>query len=363
MYFFQHDVGEAEIEAVSQAIRDGDLTTGNQLKKFARFLEERFRFPKVELCSSGTSALQLTLHALGVGPGDEVITTPYVGVWTPNTILMNGATPVFADIDRNTYNLDPVSVCQKVTSKTKAVLPVSVNGNPCDLDALRLAVPPWVTIVCDDIEALGSMRNGSYVGEDIGIDVSVNGFWVSKQVTTCGGGMVTSEDGAFLKKFEGLTRHGHGLVGDMWNQHFGFNAWLSDPMAAMGVVQVERFDEKQERLLKVKKMLDGEFLVLRRQKLLPGHFASEFIYLIELPDGVDKRQYSDAMAAKGIPTRPYFENLMNVPHLRQYSSSLPVVEYVSRKTIALPYHWKMTMDDVQLIAAAHTEVLSKLYKP
>lgn len=353
MDFFQHDAGEREAQAVAQAILDGHLTTGVKLKEFARALESKFGFHRVELCSSGTSALQLALFALGVGPGDEVITTPYVGVWTPNTILMNGATPVFADIDRYTYNLDPEAVAKKVTERTKAVIPVSVNGVPCNYQGLRAVLPDHVRIVCDDIEALGSTRFGKYVGADVGSDISVSGFWVSKQVTTCGGGMVTSEDDEFLTRFEKLTRHGHGLVGDMWDQHFGFNAWLSDPQAAMGIVQLERLEEKQERLRRVKKNLDAYFGYMRKQWVPIGFTVTEFIYLIELPPGIDKRTYASRMAELGVPTRPYFNNLMEVPHLRQYASPCPVAEEVSKRTIALPYHWKLTLQEIEQIRDAH----------
>ncbi len=357
MDFFQHDITDAEIDAVSQAMRDGHLTTGVKLKEFARALEDAFRFHRVELCSSGTSALHLTLFALGIGPGDEVITTPYVGVWTPNTILMAGATPVFADIDRSTYNLDPLSVASKITPRTKAVLPVSVNGNPCDLGGIRKVIPDHIRVVCDDIEALGSVRRGSFVGSDVGNDISVGGFWVSKQVTTCGGGMVTSYDDDFLTRFEKLTRHGHGLVGNMWEQHFGFNAWLSDPMAAMGVVQVKRFWEKQKRLVWVRHMMNAHFRDLCGQKVRCDDRPTEFIYLIELPEGVDKREYSVQMAALGIPTRPYFTSLLEVPHLKQFASPCPIATEVSRRTIALPFHWKLTQAGVDQIAEAHEKVI------
>ena len=352
--FFQHDAGLAEADAVHKAIMDGHLTTGVKLKEFSRALEARFGFHRVELCSSGTSALQLTLHALDIGAGDEVITTPYVGVWTPNTILMNGATPVFADIDRMTYNLDPLSVRKKLTNQTRAVIPVSVNGVPCDIRGLRAALPDHVRIICDDIEALGSKRGSKYVGADVGNDISVNGFWVSKQVTTCGGGMVTSEDDEFLTKFEKLTRHGHGLLGDMWEQHFGFNAWLSDPMAAMGIVQLERLEEKQARLSVTRVLLDQYFRHHVKQRPLGWtDLATQFIYLIELPEGIDKRRYSDRMARFGIPTRPYFESLLEVPHLRTYASPCPVATEVSKRTIALPFHWKLTEADAKQIAYAH----------
>lgn len=353
MQFFAHDVGEDEIEAVGRAIREGHLTTGGYLKKFAAKLKSRFELPNVELCSSGTAAIHLALHALGVGPGDEVITTPYVGVWTSNPILMVGATPVYADIDRDTYNLNPSSVATRITERTKAVLPVSVNGNPIDLEWMRAVVPSHIRIICDDIEALGSIRQGRYVGSDIGMDISVGGFWVSKQVTTCGGGMAVSEDSEFLKKFEGLTRHGHGLIGDMWNQSFGFNYWLADPMAAMGIVQIERYEEKQARLVNVREMLDKYFGSLRKQVVRDGDLASEFIYLIELPIGVHKRQFSDEMAKLGVPTRPYFNSLLDVPHLKPYASHCPVTDEVSSRTVALPFHWKLAQGDVEEIYTAY----------
>jgi len=362
MQFFQHDVGEEEIKAMGQAVRDGHLTTGKILCDFKRALMNKFNFPSVEICSSGTSALQLALFALGVGPGDEVITTPFVGVWTANTILMNGATPVFADVERRTYNLDANEVEKKLSTKTKVVLPVSVNGVPCDLAILRNRIPKGVRLVCDDIEALGSKRGKRYVGEDIGRDISVGGFWVSKQVTTCCGGMVVSEDYNFLAKFEKLTRHGHGLVGDMWNQSFGFNAWMADPLAAMGIVQLKRFEEKQERLLKVKQMLDSCLDDCRFQRPKSGDFATEFVYIIELPDMIDKKKYTNEMINEGIPTRPYFNSLLEVPHLQKfgYAGDCPIATRLASRTIALPYHWKMTWEDVLKIAKAHETVCERL---
>lgn len=362
MYFFQHDAGEPEARAMYDCIMSGDIVTGAKLKDFREALEERFGFPRVELCSSGTSALHLTLDALGIGPGDEVIVTPFVGVWTVNPILMVGATPVFADIDRDTYNLDPDAVQACVTDRTKAVMPVSVNGVPCDYFGLREAVPDHVRIICDDIEALGSRRQGVYVGADVGKDISVNGFWVSKQVTTCGGGMVTSGDDEFLTRFEKLTRHGHGLVGDMWEQHFGYNAWLSDPQAAMGLVQLARIEEKQARLDMVWAALDEHFANERRQRCLEGDRDTKFVYIIEIPEGVDKRAYADAMAEKGVPTRPYFNSLLDVPHLQRWAqrANCPVNDEVSTRTIALPFHWKLTQEDVLQISQAHADVLTEL---
>jgi perosamine synthetase len=307
----------------------------------------------VALCNSGTSALFLVLKALGVGPGDEVITTAFTGIWTINPILMVGATPVFADIDRVTYHLDPRRVAEVANEKTKVCLPVSVNGVPCDLRGLRAVLPEHVRIVCDDIEALGARRGGAYVGADAGWDVSVNGFWVSKTVTTCSGGMITSADNGLAEKCEKLARHGHGTTGDMWNPTFGYNFAFPDPLAAMGVAQIKRWREKQRRLYGVRAMLDEQLGWAVKQKPLQNHTPVEFVYMIELPDSFDKRAYADRMAAKGVPTRPYFTDLTDVPHLAPWKRDLPITRYVASKTIALPYHWKLTQADADQIARAH----------
>lgn len=361
MDFFKHDVAQLEVEYTSRAIVEGHITTGAYVQKFREALQSKFNLASLAFTNSGTSALHLALLAAGVGPGDEVITTPYVGVWTSNPILMVGATPVYADVDRHTYNLDPSSVAQRLTSKTKAVIPVATFGNPVDVQALRAVLPAEVRIISDDIEALGSRLHGKYVGENPGTDVSVGGFWVSKQVTAGGmGGMVVSEDQDFLDRFTRLTRHGHGLVGNMWDQSFGYNMWLPDPMAAFGLAQVERYDEKQYRLNQVKDMLNWFFTP--SQFAVPGSQASEFIYVIELPEGVDKKAYSDKMAAMGVPTRPYFNNLLEVPHLKQYApeGGCPVATHVSKRTMALPYHHLLKADDVHQIACAHEVAIHDL---
>ena len=351
--FFVHDAGEAEARAVYDAIMAGDLTTGHQQQKFKDALRDEFGFGRVALCNSGTSALFLALKALGVGPGDEVITTAFTGIWTINPILMVGATPVFADIDRVTYNLDPRRVAEAVTDKTKVCMPVSVNGVPCDMKGLRAVLPPHTRIVADDIEALGARRGMSYVGADVGLDVSVNGFWVSKTVTTCSGGMITSHDSALVERCEKLARHGHGLIGDMWNPEFGYNFAFPDPLAAMGATQVARWREKQRRLHGVRALLDDQIGCAVKQKPMQNHTPVEFVYMIELPDGFDKRAYSDKMAAKGVPTRPYFTDLTDAAHLAPWKRDLPITRYVASKTVALPYHWKLTQADVDLIVKAH----------
>ena len=129
----------------------------------------------------------------------------------------------------------------------------------------------------------------------------------------------------------------------------------------MGVVQVRRQPHKDNALVTVRQMLDVFFRPFRKQECYPGHGKTEFIYLIELPEGIDKRMYSDEMAKMGVPTRPYFNSLTKVPHLAKYAiHPTPVNDHVSARTIALPYHWKLTKKDVDTIATSHRCVLEKM---
>lgn len=364
MNFFEHDAGKEEASAMWRAVMTGDLTTGRQQQAFADALKMRFGFKNLALCNSGTSALHLALVALGVGPGDEVITTPFTGIWTINPILMVGAKPVFADINRWTYNIDPDSVAALVTERTKVVMPVSVNAVPVDYKALRAKVPAHIRIVSDDIEALASTRDGEYVGADVGDDVSVGGFWVSKQVTTCSGGMVVSGDADLIDRCVKLARHGHGVIGDMWEPKFGYNYAFPDPLAAFGLAQLARLGEKQDRLGRVFRQLDECFRDLRKQVTPNGFLASLFAYIIELPDGMNKRAYHDQMARLSIPTRPYFVDLTTVPHLQPYQPNYcPVSAALGAKTMALPFHANMTREHVQHVAIAHEEVMYSLGFP
>ena len=359
MDFFKHDITEDEIDAVAGALREGHLVTGHYLEKFTDALQCRFGFQHLALCSSGTSALQIALYAAGVRAGDEVITTPYTGVWTANAIIALGASPVFVDIDRETYNMCPEKIPLHLSERVKAIVPVAVNGNPVDLKAIVDVTMGTVPIICDDIEALGSKRNGKYVGADVKNNVSVGGFWVSKQVTTCGGGMVVSRDENYIDAVEKLTRHGHGRVGNMWEQKFGYNSWLSDPMAAMGCVQIKRFEEKQEKLKGVREMMDSALsgVLECRQVVREGNEASEFIYLVELPEGVDKWYFCDGLE---IPVRPYFEHLCDVPHLEEYPhGDCSVAREVSARTIALPFHHAMTPNDIDEVTESCKEALRR----
>lgn len=357
MNFFEHNITEAEINAVAQAMRTGDLATGKRVEEFENDFKELFGFEHVIAVNSGTSALMAALHGVGVEPDTEVIVTPYTIAATVNAILSCGAWPVFCDIERDTYNMDPHKIANLVTTKTRAILPASIFGVPCNMQEINNIADEFGTYVVEDsIEALGAMRSGRYVGSDT--DVATFGFYPNKQITTCQGGIVVCKEKGLAQTIRALRQHGNAAAPDLWDQHYGWNIRMPDPLAAMGRVQLSRLDEMQEKLDDVAHDLDLHFHAMRKQKVRDSDEASHFVYVIELPEHTDKRLFANEMAKKGVPTRPYFTALHRSNYLKPYYSECPVADEVGARTIALPFHHNITFADVQLIAQAYKEVMA-----
>ena len=353
MNFFQPNVGDFEVETVAQAMRQGHLATGKMVEQFEAAFKKKFGYKNAVAVNSGTTALCLSLHAMGVGPGDEVIVTAYSIAATVNCVLAMGATPVFCDVERDTYNMDPVKVQELVTSRTKAIIPASIFGMPCDAAAISNA-SSFVPIVEDSIEALGSTRNGKFIGAEE-VLAATFGFYPNKQITTCQGGMIVTNDQQMADKLSRLRQHGYGKFGDLWNQGYGWNVRLPDPLAAMGVAQLARLDWMQEEMNAKAAMLDTYFKPFRKQRVPAGYTATHFVYVIELPPGNDKGQVSAGMQHLGVPTRPYFNALHRSPHVAQWYQECPVADEIGSRTLALPFHHGLTQQDVERIYAAFVE--------
>lgn len=343
-----------EAKAVYEAILSGNLCTGKICTEFEEKFTELFGYKHVVAVNSGTSALTLALMAFGVGAGDEVIVSPYSMVASVNVVLAVGATPVFADIDPVTYCITPETVAAALTHKTKAVIPVDIFGVPADIDGIRAVIPAGVKIVEDSIEALGSTYKGDFVGKSA--DCGAFGFFPNKQITTGLGGVLFSQDAEIVEKVRALSRHGV-LHGDMYKQSFGHNLRMSDINAAMGLVQLQRFDKLEKALLSVRYRLDLKFSQWRKQRTLKGDYSNDFVYVVQV-EGIDKPRAIDFMADWGIPVKPYFVPLHKLDHLAQYvRGPLPVAEKVGAETLALPYHYDISDDDIIAISKAFEKCL------
>ena len=236
-------IGDREVELVEQVLRSGQLSLGSMLARFEHDWAERAGVAHAVACSSGTAGLHACFHALGLGPGDEVIVPSFSFVASANAILFTGATPVFVEVDPQTFNMDPAAVEAAITPRTKAIEIVDIFGYPAELPALiDIANRHGLAIVEDACQAIG----GNYDGRAYGTfgHPAVLAFYANKQMTTAEGGIVLTDDGDLARHLKSLVNQGRSDDG-AWLVHsrLGFNYRLSDVHAAIGVAQLERLDD------------------------------------------------------------------------------------------------------------------------
>lgn len=247
----KQSIDEADIQAVTAVLRSDYLTTGPKIEEFERIVADYTGARYAVAVSNGTAALHAACFAAGIGPGDEVITTPITFAASANCVLYCGGTPVFADIDPNTYNIDPQDIRRKITPRTKAVIPVHLAGQPCDLDEIhKIAKEHCLTVIEDGAHALGAAYKGKKVGALS--DMTTFSFHPVKPVTTGEGGMVVTDDETLYKKLKmfrshGITRDGELLQrkGEPWyyEQHLlGYNYRMTDIQCALGISQMGKLD-------------------------------------------------------------------------------------------------------------------------
>ncbi len=237
-------LGPQEEQAVLEVLRSGQLSLGPRLSEFERAFAARVAAPHASALSSGTAGLHLALRAVGVGEGDEVVTSPFSFVASANAALYERARPVFADIDPVTLNLDPDAAAAAVTERTRALLPVHIFGYPADMQAFeRLAGGADLAIVEDACEALGAVHADGVAVGGRG-HPTVFGFYANKQLTTGEGGMVTLADAELKERID--SERNQGRAPDMgWLDHdrLGFNYRLSDIACALGIAQLARLEQ------------------------------------------------------------------------------------------------------------------------
>jgi perosamine synthetase len=342
MQFSKPNLSALESRYVQEVMNSGQLASGPFVDRFEAAFKA-WGYDYAVAMNSGTSALKLALEALGIGPGDEVIVSPFTMVASVNVVLAVGATPVFADIDRHTYNITPQTVQQVLTYRTKAVIPVDIFGVPCDVSGIRDILPGSIYIVQDACEALGARHKGELVGQYA--DAAVFSFFPNKQITTGDGGMLVTRNKTLAEKVRALSRHGVLAGASMYEQSYGYNYRMSDLHAAVGCAQMERFNEICVGKFNAYDLLDRRFEKYRVQRVLPGDSYVPFVYVIEVPKTVDKKTL---VTYSSVPLKPYFVALHHLEHLKEFvRQPLPVCEEVARATIALPYHHDLTEEDVR----------------
>jgi perosamine synthetase len=355
-----------EEELVVETLRSGQLSLGPMIDRFEEALAEYTGTTRVAAVSSGTAGLHLCMRLAGIAPGDEVVTTPYSFVASANCALYEGATPVFADIDPDTLNLDPAAVEAAITPRTKAILPVHIFGYPAELAELEaIAERHGLAVVEDACEALGSEYRGRPIGSSG--HPSVFAFYPNKQMTTGEGGAVavgSEEEWALLKS---LSNQGRSDSGE-WLTHarLGYNYRLDDLSAALGLAQMERLDE----ILAARSEVAGRYAELLAgvhgvEAPLPDdadHRRSWFVYVVKLARGVDRNGVMARLGEEGIASKPYLPSIHLQPFYRERfgyrEGMLPVSEDASARTLALPFHARLPAEDQERVVDALARALA-----
>jgi perosamine synthetase len=359
------DITEAEIDAVTAVLCTPHLSLGPELASFEAALAQYHSVPDAVAVSSGTAGLHLALLTLGIGEGDEVIIPSFTFIAVANAVLQVRATPVFAEIDPITLNLDPEAVERAITPRTRTILVVHTFGIPADMDAFeKIARRHNLVIVEDACEAIGaqfdSRRAGSFG------HLAVLGFYPNKQITTGEGGAVLARDAAHATRLRSLRNQGRVPNAD-WLDHAepGYNYRLSELACALGRVQLSRIDEildlRQAAAERYNKLLAAIPGLELPPLTLPRRTISWFVYVVRLPQQAHRDRVRAALADRGIATGRYFPPIHLQPAWRTYPSAaaakLPLTESISGRTLVLPFFTRITAAQQEQVANALGEIL------
>ena len=344
-------VGEEEVAAAADAIRSGWLTTGPRAAELERRFAEYVGAKHALAVSSGTAAMHLALVALGIGPGDEVITTPITWPATANVIVHTGAIPVFADVRDSDLNIDPARVAALVTVRTKAVMPVHLYGQPADLDPIRALGLP---VVEDAAHAAESRYRGRKIGAVS--EATCFSLYATKSIAAGEGGIVTTDDDDLAEAIRALTimRRGHGSLYDIAVP--GYKANLSDVLAAIALCQLDKVE--QHRALRLRQVelydaaiaeLDGIEPVARDPRDLHAHH----LYPVRVEQeraGATRDAYRTALADENIGTSVHFLPVHRLTAYRERfpeQPPLPVAERAGEELLSLPLSPAHSEQDIE----------------
>jgi len=364
------DITEKEIEAVVAVLRSPDLSLGPKLGQFEQAFCRYIGRKRAVAVNSGTSGLFLSLKAMGIGPGDEVITTPFTFIATSNALLMVGAKPVFVDIDPVTLNMDTSQIESKITENTKAILPVEVFGDPSSMDvACEMAKTHRLAIIEDSCEALGSSLNGKKAGT-FG-DMSVFAFYPNKQITTGEGGMILTDNDDWADMCLSLRNQGRARGGGwLGHERLGYNFRLSDINCALGIVQLSRIEEIKAKRKQVADWY-AEMLADDNRLTVPTEpdncDMSWFVFVVRLAEAFTMQQRDavlEKMRDRGIQVSNYFPPVHLQPFMVERfgykPGDFPVTESIAQRTIALPFYNNLGRDEVAMVCRQLKETLDEV---
>lgn len=354
-----------EMELLQEVMRSNVLSIGPMVERFEAMIADRTGAAHAVAVNSGTAGLHASLIAADIRDGDEVITSSYSFVASANAIAYERARPVFVDIDPVSLNLDPGRIEDAITPRTRAIMPVHVFGQPADMDPiLEIARRRGLVVIEDACEAIGAEYRTRAAGT-LG-DAGVFAFYPNKQITTGEGGVIITNRADIANVCRSLRNQGRD-VHDGWLQHtrLGYNYRMSELHAAVGVGQLERFDELMARRARVASRYTARLsnmLRIEPPAVVDSTTAmSWFVYVVRLASTVDRSEVIAGLASRGIPSRPYFPPIHLQPHYRTAyelaEGDLPITEDIGARTLALPFHADLPDEDVDYVCETLAELV------
>lgn len=364
-------LGKEEENEILDTLRSGWLTTGPKTKKFEELFKEYTGCEHAVALNSCTAALHLALEGLGIKEGDEVITTPVTFAATANVIVHRRAKPVFTDINPETLNIDPAKIESAITSSTKAIIPVHLAGQPCDMEHINdIAAKYKLYVIEDAAHALGAEYDGIKVGS--GKNVCCFSFYPNKNITTIEGGMLCTNNSGLAEKVQIMGLHG--LSKDAWqryalsgNIHWeviypGYKYNMTDMQASLGIHQInkiDRFIEKRKFIAEIYDKAFSEMAEISLLKSINNIKHAYHLYIIKLKLDklkINRDEFMAALKAENIGVGIHFKSLHLHPYYKETygfrPDDFPAAADTSEKILSLPLYPRMTVEDAEDVIAA-----------
>lgn len=374
---FRHSIGEEEINEVVDTLKSDWVTTGPKTFNFEDIFSKKVDSKYAIAVSSCTAALHLAIVALGIGEGDEVITTPFTFAATAEVVENEKAKPVFVDVEKDTYNIDPARIEEKITDKTRAIIVVHYAGHACEMDRIMdIAKKNDLYVIEDAAHAIGSKYNNKSIGS-IG-DVTCFSFYATKNITTAEGGMITTNNEELADKMRILSLHG--ISKDAWKRYSSEGSWyyeilysgykynMSDLQASIGIHQIGKLDQMQKRREEIADKYNKSFAEIP-QLTTPTvkNYATNawHLYPVQVNDdllSINRNDFIEALKAENIGTSVHFIPLHLHPYYKEKYGfkgiSFPNAESLYNHEISLPIYPKMADEDVDDVISAVKKIIN-----
>jgi len=346
-------IGDDEIIAVTKALKSGNIAQGGSVKQFEEAFASFIGTEYAVAVNSGTAALHIALLSNRIGEGDEVITTPFTFISTANSILYVGAKPVFADINEGDFNIDPKSILEKITKKTKAIIPVHLYGQPCDMKKIcKIAKDNNLAIIEDACQAHGAKFDDKMVGS---FGDGCFSFYPTKNMTTGEGGMITTDERETEKLARGFRSHGEKKR--YLFDTIGYNMRMTDIGAEIGISQLKKLPEFTDKRQKNAALLSKK--IKRKGIITPiisdkcEHVFHQYTIRVTEDSGLERDGVNKLLNENGVGTGVHYP----IPIHKQpfyinigYKERLPVSEKMVKEVISLPVHPSVSKKEIEHIA-------------